>query len=97
MGLEILVARARPCPLGPVLDTLTGGGLKTAVAMVDGILQGPGAKMPVEWRDVRLRTPAGVVALRRTPSGIAVVVFGNAGPELQAAQRSVADAVRAAP
>jgi hypothetical protein len=38
-----------------------------------------------------------MVALRRTASGIAVVVFGNAGPELQSAQRAVADAVRVTP
>jgi len=97
VGLEILVARTRLCPLAPILEILAASGLKTSVAMVDGVLQGPGANVPVEWRDVRLRTPAGMVALRRTGSGIAVVVFGNAGPELQAAQRAVADAVRATP
>lgn len=97
MGLEILVPRTRPCPLAEMLDALAASGLKASVAMVDGVLQGPGATVPVAWRDVRLRTPAGMVALRRTGSGIAVVVFGNAGPELQTAQRAVADAVRATP
>ena len=67
------------------------------ILVVDGVLQGPGATVPTEWRDVRLRTPAGMVALRRMSGGIAVVVFGNAGPELQSAQRAVADAVRATP
>jgi hypothetical protein len=97
VGLEILVARTRPCPLAPVLEALVAGGMKISVAMVDGVLQGPGATVPAEWRDVRLRTLAGMVALRRTASGIAVVVFGNAGPELQSAQRAVADAVRVTP
>lgn len=97
MGLEILIARTHPCPLGPVVEALTASGLRTSVAMVDGVLQGPGATAPTAWRDVRLRTPAGMVALRRTSSGIAVVVFGNAGPELQTAQRAIADAVRATP
>jgi hypothetical protein len=97
VGLEILVARTRPCPLAPVLEALVAGGVKISVAMVDGVLQGPGATVPTEWRDVRLRTPAGMVALRRMSGGIAVLVFGNAGPELQSAQRAVADAVRATP
>jgi hypothetical protein len=65
--------------------------------MVDNVLQGPGARPPAHWRDVRLRTPAGVVTLRRTASGVSVVVFGNADEKLQAAQRRVAEAVRKAP
>lgn len=97
MGLEVLIPRSRPCPLGPILEALAGDGLQASVAMADGVLQGPGAPLPLEWRDVRLRTPAGMVTLRRTHSGVAVVVFGNASPELQAAQRQVAEAVRAAP
>jgi len=97
MGLEILVARSRPCPLTHILDALAAAGLRSAVAMVDNVLQGPGAALPLEWRDVRLKTPAGMVTLRRSPSGVAVVVFGNADAALQAAQRMVAEAVRGAP
>jgi len=94
MGLEILVPRHGPCPLPPLLQSLADSGLSATVAMVDNVLQGPGASPPAAWRDVRLRTPSGVVALRKTPSGVAVIVFGNADEGLQAAQRAVADAVR---
>lgn len=97
MGLEILVARPGPCALAPLLEALAAGGLPSTVAMVDNVLQGPGATPSPAWRDVRLRTPAGTVTLRRTGSGIAVVVFGNADAALQAAQRTVAEAVRQAP
>ena len=78
MGLEIVVPRRGLCPLPTVLETLSAAGLPSTVAMVDSVLQGPGARLSAQWRDVRLRTPAGVVTLRRTASGIAVVVFGNA-------------------
>ena len=97
MGLEILVARRAPCPLAPVLERLAEAGLPSTIAMVDNVLQGPGATPPAQWRDVRLRTPAGMLTLRRIPSGVAVVVFGNADVALQEAQRTVAEAVRTTP
>jgi hypothetical protein len=97
VGLEIVVPRDRPLPLGPVLDALGQAGVPAVVAMADNALRPPGAPPPEEWRDVRLRTPAGMVTLRRHPAGIAVLVFGNADAALQAAQRAVADAVRTAP
>ncbi len=97
VGLEIVVPRPGPCRLVPVLDALAAAGLPSAVAMVDDALRPPAAPPPEEWWDVRLRTPAGMVTLRRRPDGVAVVVFGNADGALQAAQRAVAEAVRAAP
>ena len=77
--------------LPALLDRLAGAGLTSTVAMIDNVLQGPGATPPQTWRDVRLRTPAGMVALRRVPNGVAVLVFGNADDRLQAAQRTVAE------
>ena len=53
------------------------------------------ATPPVTWRDARLRTPAGVVTLRRVPSGVAVVVFGNADEPLRTAQRTIAQTLLA--
>jgi hypothetical protein len=97
VGLEIVVPRDRPLPLRPVLEALGAAGVPAVVAMADNALRAPTAPLPDEWRDVRLRTPAGMVTLRRQGGGIAVLVFGNADAALQAAQRAVADAVRAAP
>ena len=97
MGLEIVIPRATACPLSVLLEKLAAAGLPTTLAMVDNVLQGPGAIPPALWRDVRLRTAAGLVTLRRTAAGVAVVVFRNAGAELQAAQRAVAEAVRDIP
>jgi hypothetical protein len=91
MGLEVVVPRVATVDIRALLDRLTEAGLPSTLAMVDNVLQGPGAAAPVAWRDVRLRTPAGTVTLRRIPSGIAVVVFGNAEPPLRAAQRTIAE------
>jgi hypothetical protein len=91
MGLEVVVPRASSVGLATLLDRLAAAGLPSALAMVDNVLQGPGATAPAVWRDARLRTPAGVVTLRRVPSGVAVVVFGNADEPLRAAQRTIAE------
>jgi hypothetical protein len=91
MGLEVIVPRVSSVGLATLLDRLTAAGLPSAVAMVDNVLQGPGASPPETWRDARLRTPAGVVTLRRVPSGVAVVIFGNADDALRAAQRTIAE------
>jgi hypothetical protein len=94
MGLDVVVARSGPCPLAPLVATLTAGGLMCLVAMVDGVLQAPGRAPPDDWSDARLRTPAGTVTLRRVPDGIAVVVFGNADEALRAAQQTIAAALQ---
>jgi hypothetical protein len=91
MGLEVVVPRVLSVELATLIDRLAAAGLPTTLAMVDKVLQGPGATLPATWRDVRLRTPAGMVTLRRVPSGIAVVVFGNADDPLRVAQRTIAE------
>jgi hypothetical protein len=95
MGLEVVVPRVASVELSALLHRLGAAGLPSALAMVDNVLQGPGAIPPAVWRDVRLRTPAGVVTLRRVPSGVAVVVFGNADEPLRAAQRTIAETLLA--
>jgi hypothetical protein len=95
MGLEVVVPRIASLGLATLLDRLATAGLPSSLAMVDNVLQGPGATPPAAWRDVRLRTPAGVVTLRRVPSGVAVVVFGNADDALRGAQRTIAETLLA--
>jgi hypothetical protein len=93
MGLEVVVPRSGELQLSALLARLGAAGLPSTLAMVDHVLQGPGAGPPATWRDVRLRTPAGIVTLRRAPSGVAVIVFGNADDRLLAAQRTVAESL----
>jgi hypothetical protein len=97
MGLEVVVPRLGAVTLPALLARLAAAGLPATLAMVDNVLQGPGATPPAVWRDARLRTPAGIVALRRVQSGVAVVVFGNADQRLQAAQRTVAETLLSLP
>jgi hypothetical protein len=97
VGLEVVVPRAAGLLLPALLERLGAAGLPCTIAMVDNVLQGPGATPPATWRDVRLRTPAGVVTLRRVSGGVAVVVFGNADDRLLAAQRTVAETLLGLP
>jgi hypothetical protein len=90
MGRELVVEDA--LPLGAALERLAGAGCQ--LAMVDGQLVHPSAPPPDTWREVRLRTPAGMLTVRRQDAGVAVTVFGNAGPELVAMQERVAEAWR---
>jgi hypothetical protein len=92
---EAGVASAAPCPLLPLLQRLAAEGLPTAVAMVDGALQPPMAPVPEDWRDVRLKTTAGMVTLSRKPGAIKVAVFGNADEALKEAQGKVCEALGA--
>jgi hypothetical protein len=76
--------------LGALLAKLAGAGLPSAVLMIDQQLVTPGAPPPARWREVRLKTPAGTVTLKLDGGAIAVTVFGNADPPLQAAQETIA-------
>ncbi len=94
MGKE-LVVDAGEAALGRAIARLAGAGMAVAVQMIDGALVPPNAQPPAAWREVRLRTPAGTVTLRRREGAVAVTVFGNADAALEAAQRAVADALAA--
>ncbi|HJZ83858.1 MAG TPA: hypothetical protein VKN99_01755 [Polyangia bacterium] len=100
MGLEIVVPRPNPPALPLLLERLAAAGLPSMIVMIDGALAAPGAGAPAvsaDWRDLRLRTPAGTATLLRRPDGVAVVVFGNADAQLQAAQRTIAETLAALP
>ena len=91
MGLEIVVPCSHPVAFDRLLAALAARQLRGLVAMIDGVLQMPGAVVPETWRDVRLRFPVGTVTLARRPGGVAVVIFGNADPGLQQAQAAVGE------
>ena len=94
MGMELAVQRsADGVSIRGVLEVLSRGGMVCTVMMVDGQLVMPGSEPPAGWRDVRLRTPSGMVTVTRKPTGLSVVVFGNADAALQEAQRRVAEAL----
>ena len=96
MGLEVSVRCTRP--LAEALATLAAAKQPCQVAMVDGALVFPNAPIPPSWTEVRLRTPAGMVTLRR-PTGdrpgdeVSLVVFGNASAEVLAMRERIAAAL----
>jgi hypothetical protein len=93
MGLDVLVAQPAPPPLPEVLARLAGAGVTAMIAMIDGGLVAPGTPLPPDWREVRLRTPAGMLTLRRQPGGVRILVFGNADEALVAVQRALVAAL----
>jgi hypothetical protein len=94
MGQEQLIRMGRP--LGDALAELAATGAACAIVMVDAQLVLPSAPAPQSWREVRLKGPAGMVTLRRPGDDeVALIVFGNATPELLALRTRIAAALSA--
>jgi hypothetical protein len=91
MGLEVVVTA--PPDLRVALDRAGRAGLACTVAMIDGQLCLPTANIPERWRELRLRTEAGMITLERRIAGVAVVVMSNADERLKEAQRRLAKAL----
>ena len=76
--------------LADALARLAAAGTPCQLVMVDGALVMPSAPAPDSWTEVRLRTPAGMVTLRRQGTEVAVIVFGNATPQLLGVRDQIA-------
>jgi len=96
MGLEIKIV-APADAVAPAIARLAGEGFACVVLMVDGGLVSPRAALPATWRELRVKTPAGMVTLAQRDGGIAVLVFGNADAALVAAQERLAAALAGSP
>jgi hypothetical protein len=91
--MDLFVSGASP-RMSDLVEKLRAGGVATTVIMVDNQLHAPDAPVPDGWRDVRLRTPAGMLSLKRREGGVAVVVFGNADPQLSEMQRRIGELLK---
>jgi len=91
MGLGSTVRAQRS--LAEALSVLAGAGLRCEVLMIDGQLRHPSLPPPETWSEARLRTPAGMVTLRRSGDEVSLTVFGNADAALLAAREQVAAAL----
>lgn len=87
MGLEqtVSVPAGASVPWPALRARLAEHGFATDLKMIDGLLAFPDEEPPADWRELRAGTPAGMVTMRRTPKGVAVVVWGTADPALHAA------------
>jgi len=80
--------------LADALARLNAAGTPCQLVMVDDALVMPSAPAPDRWTEVRLRTPEGMVTLRRQGTEVAVIVFGNATPQLLGVRDRIAGLAR---
>jgi hypothetical protein len=90
MGLTHSVAVRGAPDLRALLAGLERAGLPSVLLMVDDQLVPPRAPPPAAWRDVRLKTPAGMIALKLDGERVHLTVFGNADGPLLAARDRIA-------
>lgn len=55
---------------------------KGSIRMADGQLTFPDEEPPTDWKELRIALPAGMVTIRKTPTGVTLVTWGNVSPEL---------------
>lgn len=92
MGVERVVSVAS-FSFPRLIAALQARGVSAELAMLDGRLVLPETAIPAGWRELRVRTAAGMVTLAQRPGAVAVVVFGNADAALQRAQGEIAAAL----
>ena len=90
MGLTHSVTVRGAPDLRALLDGLQRAGLPSALLMIDNQLVPPSAPPLAAWRDVRLKTPAGTIALKLDGAQVHLTVFGNADGPLLAARDRIA-------
>ena len=80
MGMEQIVSFAgKPIPtFTAVRDFLSGRGFLPRMGMIDGQLAFPDELPEENWRELRLRTPAGMATVRREQERLIFVTWGNA-------------------
>jgi hypothetical protein len=61
-----------------VRDFLSQRGFPLQMGMIDGQLAFPDELPPESWRELRLRTPQGMVTVRREGERLVFVTWGNA-------------------
>ncbi len=85
MGLSIAVELE--ATLAELLEKVPG----ITLLMVDNQLVSPKVPTPSTWQDVRLKTPAGTVTLKRQGTKVSVTIFGNADAALIVLQQRIAE------
>ena len=55
---------------------------KGTIRMADGQLTFPDEEPAADWKELRIALPAGMVTIRKTPTGVTLVTWGNVSQEL---------------
>ncbi len=83
MGMEQFVRfDGSPPEWTAVRDALAGRGQSFQVCMIDGELAFPDEQPQESWRELRLRTPHGMITVRREADRVVLVTWGNADANL---------------
>ena len=95
MGVEqtVTVPAGAALPWAAVVERLAAHGGAAPLRMIDGLPAFPDEQPPDDCKELRVGTPAGMVTLRRTATGVGVVVWGNAGPDVHVAANALLWAV----
>lgn len=91
MGMEQSISFAgTTIPAYPVVrDFLTQRGFPLQMGLIDGELAFPDELPPDSWRELRLRTPQGMVTVRRDGERVVFVTWGNADAAMLQAWNAV--------
>src|SRR5947207_2773423 len=74
------------CPTwSSVANLLKECGYPVDMRMIDGELSFPDEVPPDGWRELRVGTPGGVIAVRRVDTGLSVVTWENADAAMRGA------------
>jgi hypothetical protein len=93
MGLDRLAKGASSLSLAEITARLADAGIDALLVMVDNAFVMPGSPLPASWTDARFKSAAGTLTLVRRGPDAAVVVWGNADPELRDMQAKMAAAL----
>jgi hypothetical protein len=72
-----------------VRDLLANHGVGVQMRMINGSLAFPDELPPDEWSELRIGTTGGMITLRRTPTSVTAVTWGNADESLLASWHAV--------
>ena len=91
MGIEQSISFAdQPIPsFTAVRDFLGPRGFPLQMGMIDGRLAFPDELPEANWRELRLRTPQGMVTVRRDGTRLIFVTWGNADASMLQAWNAV--------
>ena len=83
MGMELSVRfRNSPPTWKAVRDMLAERGQSIQVCMIDGELAFPDEQPQESWSELRLKTPDGMITVRRMADRVVFVTWGNVGETL---------------
>lgn len=95
MGMERVVAITGELNWTTIRDRLSAAGHSVQMRMIDNMPAFPDEEPEAGWQELRVSLGAGMITIRREPTQIRVVVWGNADSTTLAHQEAIATACSA--